>query len=87
MLITFLPRLHHCRFYVALGLGIGVPLLVAIVLAVLICGCIYYKLRYASPPESRAEKDIFMSPATRSYSQWNTYANGSTEKAIFHPDS
>ena len=76
-----------CRFHIALGLGIGVPLLVALVVALLICGCIYYKLRYTNPVESGVEKDIFRSPATRSYSYWNTYANGSTEKAIFHPDS
>ena len=56
-------------------------------LALVICGCIYYKLRYTNPLESRVEKDIFKSPATRSYSYWNKYENGSTEKAIFHSDS
>ena len=78
--------LHH-RFRIALGLGIGVPLLLALVLALVSCGCIYYKLRYTNPLESRVEKDIFKSPATRSYSYWNKYENGSTEKAIFHSDS
>ena len=76
-----------CRFQVALGLGIGVPFLVALTLALLIFGCIYYKLRYANPRESTIEKDIFRSPATKTYSYWNTYANGSTERAIFQPKS
>ena len=74
-------------FHVALGLGIGLPVILGLVLTVIICGCVYYKLRYTSPLESRVERDVFKSPATRSYSRWNTYANESTEKALFHSDS
>jgi hypothetical protein len=73
-------------FQLTLGLCIGIPLLVVMVILLSVCLLVYCKLRYT--PESEKKNDIFKSHSkSSSLEYWHSnegYTAKTSEKALFH---
>ena len=84
-MISCTVSLNSLRFQLTLGLCIGVPLLTAVLIALVVSICVYCRLRYTRSLE-KPEKDIFKSHSkSSSLEYWHSNESYSKpEKALFH---